>query len=248
MDSSTTNLLIKLNKQFYQTFASQFSATRERLQPGVIRILETIPLGANILDLGCGNGELARELGRRGHLGQYLGLDFSKELLDVARAGSLESPNISFALADLSDSKWDDSVDSGRWTVNSEIPSFNFIIAFAVFHHLPSRELRIKTFKKVHRLLPPNGRLIHSNWQFLNSPRFKARVQPWDAIDLDADKVDSGDYLLDWRRGGHGLRYVHQFSEQELHDLAAKSSFKVVETFYSDGHEGNLGLYQVWEK
>jgi len=38
----------------------------------------------SILELGCGNGELARELATRGHRGPYLGLDFSLPLLREA--------------------------------------------------------------------------------------------------------------------------------------------------------------------
>jgi len=59
--------------------------------------------------------------------------------------------------------------------------------------------------------------------------------------------VDAGDYLLDWRSGGEGLRYVHHFGEAELRELAATTGFQVKEVFYSDGETGNLGLYQVWE-
>ena len=67
-------------------------------------------------------------------------------------------------------------------------------------------------------------------------------------VGLDAADVDEGDYLLDWRSGGTGCRYAHQYSEAQLADLARQSGFKVVESFYSDGATGNLGLYQVWEK
>ncbi len=60
--------------------------------------------------------------------------------------------------------------------------------------------------------------------------------------------VDDGDALLDWRaeEGTTGYRYVHQFTEEELASYAKESKFKVVNTFYSDGREGNLALYQVW--
>ena len=69
--------LIELNSQFYQTFALQFSATRQRLQPGVQQILQSIDPLSDVLDLGCGNGELAYRLQQQGHIGEYLGLDFS---------------------------------------------------------------------------------------------------------------------------------------------------------------------------
>ena len=80
------------------------------------------------------------------------------------------------------------------------------------------------------------------------SPRLQARVVPWEAIGLSQEEVEPGDYLLDWRRGGIGLRYVHHFNEEELQNLATKAGYQIVETFYSDGEGGRLGLYQVWEK
>jgi tRNA (uracil-5-)-methyltransferase TRM9 len=122
------------------------------------------------------------------------------------------------------------------------------ITAFATLHHIPSRELRLRLLQTVHSLLAPSGRFIHSNWQFLNSDKLRGRVQPWERIGLSAQAVDAGDYLLDWRRGGEGLRYVHQFSEEELSGLATESGFDIAETFYSDGEGGRLGLYQVWKK
>ena len=97
------------------------------------------------------------------------------------------------------------------------------------------------------RLASP-GRLIHSEWQFLDSPRLRARIQPWESIGLSPADLDPGDHLLDWRSGGNGLRYVHHFSEEELAALAEESGFRVVESFRSDGENGRLGLYQVWER
>src|SRR5262245_65017925 len=84
MDSATAARLIELNREFYTRFGDSFSATRHRIQPGVRRVLELLKGHENILDLGCGNGELARELAKRGHRGPYLGVDFSLPLLQDA--------------------------------------------------------------------------------------------------------------------------------------------------------------------
>ena len=81
----------------------------------------------------------------------------------------------------------------------------------------------------------------------MNSEKLKSRIQPWQAIGLTDRDVDPGDYLIDWRSGGRGLRYVHHFDEQELEALAAACGFRVRQTFRSDGTNGLLGLYQVWE-
>lgn len=252
MNSDILQKLLQLNRQFYQTFADPFSATRGRLQPGVLRVLETISGQANILDLGCGNGALGRELARRDFQGKYLGLDFSPELLNAARAGVQAFPNIAYAQANIADiSTWDFALtDDGRWTADRNLQpvTFNLIFSFAALHHIPGRAPHLQILNQIHALLSPDGRFIHSNWQFLNSPRLKARIQPWAEIGLSPADLDPGDYLLDWRRGGYGLRYVHHFGAEELHTLAAETGFQVLDSFYSDGQEGNLGLYQVWGK
>ncbi len=250
MDSNTASKLIELNQLFYQTFAVQFSQTRQRLQPGVRRIMEGLPPSASILDLGCGTGELARQLLRRGYRGVYVGLDFSTGLLEKARerissqglaAGLLkQSPEgqAIFLQADLSAPGWEESLPRR---------SFDYILAFAVLHHLPGDELRSGVLRASRGLLQAQGRFIHSEWQFLNSPRLAARVLLWETLGLSAGQVDPGDYLLDWRQGGYGRRYVHHFTPEELDSLASRSGFHIVDTFSSDGESQNLSLYQIWE-
>jgi tRNA (uracil-5-)-methyltransferase TRM9 len=240
VDSKITAQIIALNSEFYQTFANQFSTTRMRLQPGVIRILEDLSPDENILDLGCGNGELARELIRWGHRGVYMGVDFSQELLDLARRGVAGHANFHFAQADLSDSAW----PSQLIILHSQ---FAMITAFATLHHLPGRDLHLQILKNVRSLLQTEGRFVHSNWQFLNSEKLRVRIQPWSEIGLTDADIDPGDYLLDWRQGGRGLRYVHHFSTAELATLADETGFEIIDSFSSDGEGGNLGLYQIWK-
>jgi SAM-dependent methyltransferase len=236
MNSTAAARLQALNRDFYARFGADFSATRRRLQPGVARLLETLTGDEAILDLGCGNGALARALARRGHRGPYLGVDFSVPLLADAADIPTGFP-ARFLQADLT---------SSAWASNLQPSTFNLITAFATLHHIPSRELRLQLLHTIRARLAPNGRFLLSNWQFLNSPKLRARIQPWERIGLTATDVDEDDYLLDWKRGGEGLRYVHQFSEEELSGLAEATGFRAVESFYSDGEGGRLGLYQVW--
>jgi SAM-dependent methyltransferase len=239
--------LIDINRRFYQNFAVSFSATRRRLQPGVMHILNSLP-ECGLLDIGCGNGELAVVLGRRGWRGNYLGLDFSDGLLAEAEAGLArlsERPlEASFAPFDLSN-------PGGLPNLAAPIQPIHTVTAFAVLHHLPSRELRLALLGQIRKTMEASGDpapvFIHSEWQFLNSPRLAARCIPWEKAGINAADVEPGDYLLDWRRGGEGLRYVHAFNEAELDELAESSGFHIRETFYSDGDNGRLGLYQVWE-
>ena len=245
METSIAARLLDLNRQFYQTFGRDFSATRGRIQPGVRRVLETLRGDEIILDLGCGNGELARALARRGHRGSYTGLDFSLPLLK--EAGRALPDRFRFVEADLTQL----SVISDQLSVNSDrsliTGHWSLITAFAVLHHIPGTHLRLRLLNKVHSLLADGGGFIHSEWQFLNSARLRERIQDWGQIGLAAADVDINDYLLDWRHGGRGLRYVHHFDKAELNALAAASRFRVRETFRSDGEGGKLGLYQIWE-
>ena len=250
MDAIVARQLIDLNRQFYQTFALQFSQTRQRIQPGVRQVLKSIPENASILDLGCGNGELWQALLKSGFQGDYLGLDVSPGLLEIARHKGLSAASKKpvFINADLTTSAWDQDLFPAESTqsAKSNPLQFDFVLAFAVFHHIPGDGLRQDALKKIQRLISPGGQFIHSEWQFLNSDRLKQRIQPWSIIGLNQTSIDKDDYLLDWRHGGQGLRYIHLFQEEELQELAEKAGFEIQDTFYSDGEGGNLSLYQTW--
>ena len=233
--------LLDLNRRFYTEYGRDFSATRGRLQTGVMRIVESLRGDEAILDLGCGNGELARTLSRRGQHGSYLGLDFSLSLLAEAGRAAFTFP-VQFLQSDLASPNWPAVIANGRREIG-----FDRVFAFAVLHHIPSIELRLEILQKIREQLKPDGTFILSNWQFLNSPRLKARIQPWGSISLKETDVDANDYLLDWKRGGHALRYVHHFDESELADLAKSAFFEIIETFYSDGEDQRLSLYQTWK-
>jgi SAM-dependent methyltransferase len=231
-------------------------------------MLDILNHKTDILDLGCGNGQLAYELMKRGYRGEYTGLDFSENLLEKARERVAGSENFHFIQANLAEGGWQKNLsivesrknqtelkkDPGENALISSQTEraapkslFTTILAFAALHHIPGWENRLHVMRTIRDLLRANGRFIHSNWQFLNSERLRNRIHQWGEIGIKNSEVDAGDYLLDWRRGGFGLRYVHHFSEKELSNLAAESGFRAVESFYSDGVTGDLGLYQIWE-
>ncbi|CAG1006420.1 hypothetical protein ANAEL_03420 [Anaerolineales bacterium] len=235
MNSAMADRLLAINREFYVRFGGQFSATRQRLQPGVKKILDSIREDESVLDLGCGNGNFLRELIQRGHKASLLGVDFSLPLLREAES----SPGVEFREVDLSQL----SVNSDQLLVEG---GWSLITCFATLHHIPSTEIRLNILRTVRKLLRNNGRFVLSNWQFLNSAKLRSRIQPWSRVGLDESDVDEGDYLLDWRRGGEGLRYAHQFSAEELSGLVSQVGMRISDSFLSDGENGRLGLYQIW--
>lgn len=235
MNSDIAKQLINLNHKFYDQFGDSFSATRGRLQNGVIKILETIKEDESVLDLGCGNGLFLHTLSKRGHKSRLFGVDFSLPLLrDAESVGEIEFREVD--LVRLSDFAHP-FLENGLWST---------ITMFATLHHIPSNEIRLDILQTVKTLLKPNGRFVLSNWQFLNSDKLKSRIQDWGKVGLSKNDVDEDDYLLDWRNGGEGLRYAHHFSSDELQTLAHQVDMRVEAEFLSDGENGKLGLYQVW--
>jgi SAM-dependent methyltransferase len=253
MDEKTVRRLIELNREFYTEFGSSFALTRRRIQPGVRRILNSLPDGQNWIDLGCGSGALAVEWTGKLFSGSYTGLDFSPALLNEAWSvlSQVKVPdglNISFYPTDLTSPGWAEILPGGILPHHCD-----GVLAFAVLHHIPSYALRGQVLRQAASLLKPGGRFIHSEWQFQHSARISARQVGWEEAGLRPAELEEGDTLLDWRHPQpgseprRGLRYVHLFSRLELARLAQENGFEILDEFESDGQGGRLGLYQVWE-
>ena len=245
MDAEILARLNGINQEFYQIFAGSFSQTRQRIQPGVSQILTKIQPSGNYLDIGCGNGGLAREWLRRGFRGSFIGVDFSPGLIAAAQqTASSSSPDqtVCFYHADLSVDNWAGQLPAHSW---------DHIFCFAVLHHIPGAAQRLRLCQQIQSLVSPVTEIWISVWQPLNSLRLKQRILDWEAVGIDSGQVEVGDVLIDWRAQTDaekqtGLRYVHIFDEKELSELAQASGFKIEESYSSDGREGNLGLYQKW--
>jgi SAM-dependent methyltransferase len=239
--------LNRINQEFYQDFAGSFSLTRRKIQPGVSAILNQISEKGNWLDIGCGNGNLTRAWAESAHQGFYCGIDFSSGLIADAREKApepLEGQEFFFQQVDLSEKDWFEKIPQMDW---------DGIFFFAVLHHIPGRDQRSSLCMQVRDFLYAVKTCFISVWQPLNSQRLTKRIIPWESIGVSKEMLDTGDVLLDWRAhqvegtDQPALRYVHIFSEGELKDIAQESGFSVSESYYSDGKEGNLGLYQHWE-
>jgi len=231
--------LLAVNRAFYQSLGETFAASRTRPQPGVLRALTGVGGESSVIDVGCGHGLAATALEDLGFHGRYLGIDGSTVLLELAKR-RVARPWAVFHWADLARRGWAESP-----ALSGGAP-FDWGLAFSVFHHFPGEEMRQRLATDLRRLIHDGGRAAISVWQFLNRDRFRTRIVDWSEIGLTASDVDTGDALLDWRRDGYGLRYVHHFLEEELAGLASRAGFDVEETFRSDGEGGRLGLYQRW--
>ncbi len=131
----------------------EFSRSRGRELPARIAAAIaklTLPDGASILDLGCGRGEAAAELARRG--GSVTALDSSIPALTIARAverdrvGSARVAAVRFLCADARSLPLEDT-------------TFDAVFALDFVEHLDAGELA-DALAEIRRVLVPGGSLV----------------------------------------------------------------------------------------
>ena len=80
--SQVIDNLLRINLEFYQTFAEAFAGTRRRLQPGALRAIHSVSDQASVLDLGCGSGILAITAAKRG-ASRVVAVDHDEQALEA---------------------------------------------------------------------------------------------------------------------------------------------------------------------
>jgi len=241
VDTEIADKLLALNRRFYAAFAETFADSRPVSDPALVRILPYIPQCARLLDLGCGNGRLAALLDRERPGSVYVGVDAVEEVVEIARseARALATTSASFDVLDLTAPGWPQMLPS---------EPFDCVLALAVLHHIPGFDRRADVLRQGRGLMKAGGLMIVSVWQCLESARMRRKIRPWSEAGLSAEELEAGDYLLDWKRGGRGLRYCHLVDETELQRLALESGLKVAETFRAGGREGKLSRFAVMQE
>jgi cyclopropane fatty-acyl-phospholipid synthase-like methyltransferase len=106
------------------------------------QVLQRLPAGADVLELGCGWGSAAAILGDGR---SYTGVDLSSAQLAIARE---RLPAATFVHADLTQLKL-------------PAESLDAVVAFYVFNHVPRAE-QAPTFERVFGWLRPGGRFMAS--------------------------------------------------------------------------------------
>ena len=195
------------------------------------------------MDIGCGNGRLARWLAGQRPGATYVGMDASAGLLAAAdeTVRCLTDVRAQLVLADVTQPDWPAAVGPVAPAGNL----FDAIYLLALLHHLPGFDLRAAVLRQAAWLLAPGGVLVVSYWQFLDEARWQERVLPWETVGLTAADVEAGDALLDWRRDGPGLRYVRHVTPAEAEALAHAAGLQVIDTYHADGHSKRLNLFQI---
>jgi SAM-dependent methyltransferase len=233
MNPQTIRRLNRINADFYAAIAADFDETRGTPWPGWDGILPFCGDVHSLMDAGCGNGRfglfMAEKLDRPL---RYHGVDFSPALLEHARAALETEPRLSVRLTDR------DMIEDGF------VPgAYDLVGAFGLMHHIPGREYRRMFMRQLAGLLAPGGVLAVAFWRFLDSDKLRARLQPWpDGLDAE---VEANDYLLDWRRGAHAVRYCHYHDDAEIDALVTATGLRELARYRADGQDNMLNTYVI---
>lgn len=238
MDPRLVKRLLAINREFYIQFAHDFSGTRSAERIDVSHFMPYLHDDLNVVDAGCGNGRLAERLDHAGLALKYVGFDATTQLIEVAnsRIPALRKVSAAFLILDVTAPGWSRALEAHA--------PFDAAFALALLHHIPGVELRRHFLRSIRTLLRPGGILLMTNWRFMQSERLRRKQVPWQTLGIDEDDVEPGDALIDWKRGGTGFRYVHEFTPEELVSLALESGFQVLDQHKAE----DLNLFSVLKR
>jgi SAM-dependent methyltransferase len=187
--------------------------------------------GKHVLDLGCGEGYVARLLGEAGAQSVF-GIDISSEMVARAQAAASGAPcPMTF--------------QSGNATSFRDYPreQFDRVIAVFVVSYLSRAEMT-EVFRTVRSRLAPGGRFIftvpHPSLPYVRRPQEKPVYFDSKGRDYFAGVDDSYEGCI-WRRDGKAVpvSYMHKTFADYFHALAVagfQTLPKVIELRVTDEH------------
>jgi ubiquinone/menaquinone biosynthesis C-methylase UbiE len=214
MDQRFAQHLIEKTLSDYNSIAERFSNTRSFVWKDLEFVRQLCSPQDKILDLGCGNGRLLELF--KGLDIDYVGVDGSEKLIEIAKKKYLQAK---FQKANVLNLPFKDNY-------------FDKVFCIAVFHHIPSQELRIRFLKEIKRVLKPNGVLVLSVWSLWQKRFIKYHLKCFFLKILGKSRLDFRDIFYPWKdEKGKVLiqRYIHGFTKRELKSLLRKTDFTIKE-------------------
>ena len=124
------------------------------------------------LEIGCGPGRLMRPLGR--HFHEIHGVDVSDEMIRLARERLRGLPHAHLLHGS--------GADLGMFPDNT----FDFVYSYAVFQHIPSREIVFDYLREARRVLKPGGVM---RCQINGLPPYARQYDTWSGVRITPDEI-----------------------------------------------------------
>ena len=150
----------------------EFFATAGDLVRGLELDLKRLPGRDAALEIGCGPGRLMRPLSR--HFREIHGVDVSDEMIRLARERLRDTPNA--------------HPHHGSGSDLGMFPDakFDFVYSYAVFQHIPSKEVVFGYLREARRVLKPGGIL---RCQLNGLPPTAKQYDTWSGVRITAEEI-----------------------------------------------------------
>jgi SAM-dependent methyltransferase len=162
---------------YYVAFGSRdqdeasFLATGQAVVGAIEAELRRLPERGRALEIGCGPGRLMKPLSR--HFGEIYGVDVSDEMIGLARERLRDVPNARVEATD------------GASLARFEDDSIDFVYSYAVFQHVPSKDVVREYMRETARVLKPGGIF---RGQFNGLPAL-ANPDTWGGVSFTAGEI-----------------------------------------------------------
>ena len=230
MKKETAQAILKLSKDEYDEYASEFSNSRQHFWDELKFLKNYANRGDRVLDIGCGNGRLS-DMFIDNDI-DYTGVDFSKSLIEIAKEE--RGKNGTFIQADALKLPFKDN-------------SFDTVFSIAVIHHIPSKENRVKFVSEANRVLKPGGVFILTawntlQWRFLKSHTLHSLKKVFGLSDLNL-----GDIIIPFGKDKR-QRYIHTLTKRSIRKLLKKNGFSEISVQDIKRKSGHSNLVAVAQK
>lgn len=223
--------------QFYDNIAQQFSQTRQNWWDNLNFIEKYINKNDRLLDFGCGNGRLLEFIYGKNLEVDYLGIDISQELIEIAKHNY---PQEKFSVIEKENQ------------LNYSDDHFDTIASIAVFHHF-NPGMAENSLKEMKRILKKDGVVIITAWHLWNKKKISYLIKAFakNLLKLKWTKIADLPFSYFSKEKGQKTywRTCYWWRRGDLKKIAEKVGLKVLESGYSrDQRNNKRNIYWVLKK
>jgi SAM-dependent methyltransferase len=204
----------ELSRSFYARLGPEGLARRTRKdwdEQIVAALVELLPDGASVLDVGCGYGRITLPLARLGYAVE--GVDLSPNLIDAAReAAARAGLVVEFSVGSMT-------------SLPHDADSFDVAIClWSAFHELLEEDEQVSALRELSRVLRPGG------FALIEGPLYREPT----AAEIESGDRRGPELRLDWGlvEGLVNPHYVHD--ERSFRRLCAAAGIDRFDVFERD--------------